>query len=75
LRQDEERDKTDDAPMRVTPAPDWTDVNRSDPGITMPQLFAFLGERLSFSLERRRYLFVIAVAALAVVGFVWRHRR
>ncbi len=58
--------------LEATPAPDWTDVNRSDPGITLLDLFAFLGERLGFSLGRRRHLLLIAVAALAAVGFVWR---
>src|SRR6476620_838121 len=29
-------------------APEWTDHNASDPGITLVELFAFLGENLLF---------------------------
>src|SRR6202012_3396493 len=29
-------------------APEWTDFNPSDPGITLIELFAFLGENLLF---------------------------
>ena len=35
--------------------PDWTDFNRSDPGITLVELFAFLLDTLVWlSHERRR---------------------
>src|SRR3954463_2739408 len=29
-------------------APEWTDLNPSDPGVTLVELFAFLGENLLF---------------------------
>ena len=32
------------------PAPDWTDFNRSDPGVTLLQLFVFLALALLFGL-------------------------
>lgn len=32
----------------VAPTPDWTEHNQSDPGLTLVQLFAFLGESLLF---------------------------
>lgn len=31
-----------------TPSPDWTQAGSGDPGITLAQLFAFLGESLQF---------------------------
>jgi phage tail sheath protein FI len=34
--------------MPHTPSPDWTQTGSGDPGITLPQLFAFLGESLQF---------------------------
>ena len=40
-------------------APEWTDHNLSDPGITMMQLFSWLGEIVLFRLNRvpdRNYL-------------------
>jgi predicted phage baseplate assembly protein len=33
-------------------APDWTDHNDSDPGVTLLQLFAHLGEQIGFRLNR-----------------------
>ncbi len=33
-------------------APEWTDHNDSDPGITMIQLFSHLGEQLSYRLNQ-----------------------
>ncbi len=33
-------------------APEWTDHNKSDPGITLVQLFAWLGEMLMYRLNR-----------------------
>ncbi len=33
-------------------APEWTDFNDSDPGITMVQLFAYLAEQLGYRLNR-----------------------
>jgi hypothetical protein len=39
----------------TVPAPDWTDFNRSDPGVTLLQLFAFLGLVLLFGLALKRW--------------------
>jgi hypothetical protein len=50
-------------------APDWTDVNESDPGITLLQLFGFLGESLAYVAQRRK----LAVAALVLVA-LWKIR-
>src|SRR3569833_2645797 len=33
-------------------APDWTNLNESDPGITLLQLFAHLGEQIGYRLNR-----------------------
>src|SRR4051812_47616118 len=33
-------------------APEWTDHNESDPGITLLQLFAHLGEQIGYRLNR-----------------------
>jgi predicted phage baseplate assembly protein len=35
-----------------TVAPEWTDYNSSDPGITLIQLFAYLAEQVTFRLNR-----------------------
>jgi hypothetical protein len=60
---------------------DWTDSNVSDPGITLLELFAYLGDQLAYRQEqvaaearlktRRRYLLALA----AVLAFVCRRRR
>lgn len=52
--------------IRRRKAPDWADLNESDPGITLPNLFAFLTEPLF----RRRKL---AVATLVLVA-LWKLR-
>jgi hypothetical protein len=54
-------------------APDWTDHDVSDPGITLLELFPFLGEQLDFRTPhgRRRLL----VVALAAAGLFWLLRR
>lgn len=52
----------------VRPRADWTDFNRSDPGITLLQVFAFLGESLTY--HRRKF----AVAVLVVAAVVWLRR-
>ena len=39
---------TADPARAVLNAPAWTDGNQSDPGITLVQLFAFLGESLLY---------------------------
>ena len=51
-------------------APDWTDFNESDPGITLLQLFEFLTESLLYSATRRRR---VAFAALLLVA-LWKLR-
>jgi hypothetical protein len=63
----------------VSKSPDWTDFNRNDPGITLLELFAFLGETLLWLLDdrdrrrrrrraRRLALLVGAVAGAACVS-------
>jgi hypothetical protein len=53
--------------------PDWTDHDVSDPGVTLLELFPFLGERLDFRTgDGRRRLLLVALAALA---FAWLIRR
>src|SRR5262252_5321632 len=32
--------------------PEWTDLNESDPGITLAQLFAFMSEQLLFQINQ-----------------------
>jgi hypothetical protein len=54
-------------------APDWTDVNESDPGVTLVQVFAFLAENLLYRTDaipqRGRDALTRASAALAALGF------
>ena len=60
--------------------PEWTDFNRSDPGITLVELFAFLGETLLWRLDeqqrrrrrRRRRIALLAVSAAGLGLVVWR---
>jgi hypothetical protein len=49
--------------------PRWTDFNRSDPGIPLLQLFAFLADGLTYRRNR------IAVGVLVAAAFVWFRRR
>lgn len=59
----------------VRRAPSWTDANVSDPGITLVQLLAYVGDLLSYYQDkaaeeaylakRRAVLGVIGVAAVA----------
>src|SRR4051794_646037 len=60
-------------------APEWTDFNASDPGITLIELFSFLGENLLFrfnqipettKLQFLRLLDVPLRPASAAEGFV-----
>ena len=54
--------------------PDWADHDVSDPGVTLLDLFAFLGERLDFrSPNGRRRLLIVALAAAATL-ILWRRR-
>ena len=39
----------------VPSAPDWTDFNESDPGMTLLQLFAFLAFALLFTVAFKRW--------------------
>jgi hypothetical protein len=57
-------------------APEWTDFNESDPGVTLVELFAFLAETLwqvdERQRQRRRHrrLALLAVG-LAGLGALW----
>jgi hypothetical protein len=73
------------AAMRPRQQPGWTDLNVSDPGITIVELFAFLGEQLlvfSKKVEaeirkrrfRRRVLGAGVVAAALLVAEARRRR-
>lgn len=61
--------------------PGWTDFNQSDPGITLLQLFAFLGETLLWIADerkrqrRRRRVAFLVVGAASVGLAVWRSQR
>ena len=65
-------------------SPDWTDFNRSDPGVTLLELFGYLAELLAYYQDRvaaearlatrRRYALALgAVSAVLVV--CWRCRQ
>jgi hypothetical protein len=57
------------------PPPEWTDYTQHDPGITLVELLAFLGETLSYAVggsRRRRWTF--ALVAAAVAWLAWRRR-
>jgi hypothetical protein len=58
-------------------APDWADARSGDPGITLVELFGFLGETLIYSDELRRRRAArrrkLAVTALVLV-VVWLAR-
>lgn len=65
-------------------SPDWTHFNRSDPGVTLLELFSYLGEMLGYYQNqaaaearlatRRRY--VLALGAISAVLVVcWRRRK
>jgi hypothetical protein len=51
--------------------PEWTDHHDTDPGVTLLELFAFLGE---FLLRRRRLLAVTLVAVSGVAVMLWLAR-
>jgi hypothetical protein len=64
-----------------TRSPAWTDFNRSDPGVTLLELLAYLADALASyqdataaeqRLRRRR--FALAVGALALALLVWWRR-
>ena len=63
-------------------APEWTDFNESDPGVTLVELFAFLADTLLWQIdererERRRHrrlaLLVVGTAGLGVLW--WTSKR
>ena len=65
--------------MRGFDAPEWTDFNASDPGITLIELFAFVAESLLWRLDderrrRRRRRLAFLVVATAGIG-VWATAR
>jgi hypothetical protein len=65
-------------------SPDWTHFNRSDPGVTLLELFSYLGEMLAFYQERtaaeahlvtrRRHVLLLGAASAAFV-ICWRCRK
>jgi hypothetical protein len=60
------------AVRRQPRSPDWTGANAHDPGPTLLELFAFLGEALDYRQSRRRRR--LALAALVIVA-IWATRR
>jgi hypothetical protein len=59
--------------------PEWLDFNRTDPGVTLLELFAFLGENLLYGKDRlgtanRRTWVQIAlsITVLAATMLAWR---
>jgi hypothetical protein len=59
--------------------PGWTDAHESDPGVTLLELLAFLGEELDAGARKRRRRRAVAIAALAslaslLVAVWWRRR-
>ena len=63
-----------------TRSPAWTDFNRSDPGVTLLELLAYLADGLASyqdaiaaeqRLRRRRYALAIGTLALALLVW-WR---
>lgn len=60
-------------------APEWTDFNESDPGITLVELLAFLAESLQWQIDERqrqrrrhRRRLALLVVGMAGLGAVWR---
>ena len=58
-------------------APEWTDFNESDPGVTLVQLSAFLAETLLWQMEerqrrrRRHRRFALLIVGAAGLGALW----
>ena len=58
-------------------APEWTDFNESDPGVTLVELFAFLAETLLWQIEerqrrrRRHRRLALLVVGMAGLGTLW----
>jgi hypothetical protein len=56
-------------------SPEWLDFNRSDPGVTLIELFAFLGENLLYRQDRRRPTWVqiaLSLTVLTATMVAWR---
>jgi hypothetical protein len=51
--------------------PDWSDHDVSDPGITLLELFSFLGEQLDFRNPERRPRALLLLTLAAAVGLLW----
>ena len=58
----------------------WTDFNRSDPGVALLELFAYLADTLGSyqdaiaaeqRLRRRRYALTAGALALVLLGWWW----
>jgi hypothetical protein len=60
-----------------TRSPAWTDFNRSDPGVTLLELLAYLADALASyqdaiaAEQRLRRRFALAVGMLALALLVW----
>ncbi|MFL5967039.1 MAG: hypothetical protein ACJ747_10855 [Gaiellaceae bacterium] len=54
--------------------PEWTDWTQHDPGITLLELFAYLGEGLDYAVSSRRRRRTFALVAAAVAWLAWRRR-
>jgi len=58
-------------------SPRWTDLNESDPGVTLVELLAFLTENLLWHLDQREYrrrrrrVAVLAVTTAGTGFFLW----
>ena len=58
-------------------APEWTDFNESDPGVTLVELFAFLADSLLWQIDqrqrrrRRQRRLVLLVGGTAGLGALW----
>jgi len=56
-------------------APEWTDFNESDPGVTLVELFAFLADTVLWQLDaqkRRRRRQRVALLLLGTAGLaIW----
>jgi hypothetical protein len=62
-------------------APEWTDFNESDPGLTLVELFAFLADTLLWQIDERqrrrrrrrhRRSLALLVVGMAGLGALWR---
>ena len=60
-------------------APEWTDFNESDPGVTLVEFFAFLADSLLWQIDERqrqrrrhRRRLALLVFGMAGLGALWR---